>query len=218
MSSVFCHAKLAILSYLCIRYGKSSETTGGTDRHLRVEHDSRPHHKFPFRADIHAVADSGELRGRYRIYGIYRCASGCSGAGTGNWLFPFCQQGRGGPPPPIWAQDCSLPSPQQSQLWPQALVGLSSSAIQSLQQLRHPLGLGPHRIGAISGKRGSPLQNKEEYSGTAEMNKSLLPRYGGGWGWGQQWRSLPRSPGARLVLSAGPRPESLFILSIRVWF
>lgn len=122
------------------------------------------------------------------------------------------------PPPPIWAQDCSLSSPQQSQLWPQALVGLSSSAIQSLQQLRHPLGLGPHRIGAISGKRGSPLQNKEEYSGTAEMNKSLLPRYGGGWGWGQQWRSLPRSPGARLVLSAGPRPESLFILSIRVWF
>lgn len=122
------------------------------------------------------------------------------------------------PPPPIWAQDCSLPRPQQSQLWPQALVGLSSSAIQSLQQLRHPLGLGPHRIGAISGKRGSPLQNKEEYSGTAEMNKSLLPRYGGGWGWGQQWRSLPRSPGPRLVLSAGPRPESLFILSIRVWF
>lgn len=88
------------------------------------------------------------------------------------------------PPPPIWAQDCSLPSPQQSQLWPQALVSLSSSAIQSLQ-LWHALGLGPHRIGAISGKRGSPLQNKEEYSGTAEMNKSLLPRYGWGWGWGR---------------------------------
>lgn len=90
------------------------------------------------------------------------------------------------PPPPIWAQDCSLPSPQQSQLWPQALVGLSSSAIQSLQ-LWHALGLGPHRIGAISGKRGSPLQNKEEYSGTAEVNKSLLPRYGGGRGGGRGW-------------------------------